>query len=133
MSKKKTGMLIALGAALGGAAAAGISYYLKYKSFNDDVDKDFHEYEDEDFSEADEEGSALASCDTSNRTYISLDAGKSKEESDKENDTKEATKDTAEENTEADANFDDEFMEETPKAPASAEITVEEDTEGTNE
>lgn len=38
MSKKKTGLLIALGAAIG-AAAAGISYYLKYKSFNDDWTK----------------------------------------------------------------------------------------------
>ena len=37
MSKKKTGLLIALGAAIG-AAAAGISYYLKYKSFNDELD-----------------------------------------------------------------------------------------------
>ena len=45
MSKKKTGLLIALGAAIG-AAAAGISYYLKYKSFNDELDKDFHDYED---------------------------------------------------------------------------------------
>ena len=34
MAKKHTGLLIALGAALG-AAAAGLSYYLKYKSFND--------------------------------------------------------------------------------------------------
>ena len=46
MSKKKTGLLIAVGAALG-AAAAGISYYLKYKSFNDEIDKDFHDYEEE--------------------------------------------------------------------------------------
>ena len=49
MSKKKTGLLIALGAAIG-AAAAGISYYLKYKSFNDELDKDFHDYEDEETS-----------------------------------------------------------------------------------
>ena len=47
MSKKKSGLLIAFGAMLGGAVAAGISYYLKLKSFNDELDQDFHEYEDE--------------------------------------------------------------------------------------
>ena len=54
MSKKKTGLLIALGAAIG-AAAAGISYYLKYKSFNDELDKDFHDYEDEETSSEERE------------------------------------------------------------------------------
>lgn len=68
MSKKNTGLLIALGA-IAGAAAAGISYYLKYKSFNEDVEKDFHEYEDEDNME---EESEVSSCDSSNRTYITL-------------------------------------------------------------
>ena len=47
MSKKRTGLLIALGAMIG-AAAAGIAYYLQYKSFNDELDKDFHDYEEED-------------------------------------------------------------------------------------
>ena len=51
MSKKRTGLLIAFGAAVG-AAVAGISYYLRYKSFNDELDQDFHDYED---SEADTE------------------------------------------------------------------------------
>ena len=32
MSKKKSGLLIAFGAMLGGAVAAGISYYLKLKT-----------------------------------------------------------------------------------------------------
>ena len=40
MSKKKSGLLIAFGAMLGGAVAAGISYYLKLKSFNDELDQD---------------------------------------------------------------------------------------------
>ena len=61
MSKKKTGLLIALGAAIG-AAAAGISYYLKYKSFNDELDKDFHDYEDEETSSG-ETGKGTSSCD----------------------------------------------------------------------
>ena len=46
MSKKRTGLWIAFGAVLG-AAAAGISYYLKYKSFNDELEQDFHDYEEE--------------------------------------------------------------------------------------
>lgn len=96
MSKKKTGMLIALGAALGGAAAAGISYYLKYKSFNKEVDEDFHEYEDEDLSETDNADSDLASCDTSTRTYISLDTGRSKEDADQEENAEENTEGTNE-------------------------------------
>lgn len=69
MSKKKTGLLIALGAAIG-AAAAGISYYLKYKSFNDELDKDFHDYEDEETSSG-ETGKGTSSCDAAKeRTYI---------------------------------------------------------------
>lgn len=100
MSKKKNGMLIALGAALGGAAAAGISYYLKYKSFHDEVDKDFHEYEDEELSEAEDTDSNLASCDTSNRTYISLDGGKLKEEEEEKEEEAPATAEITEEETE---------------------------------
>lgn len=99
MSKKKTGLLIAFGAVLG-AAAAGISYYLKYKSFNDELDKDFHDYEDEDSSSEEEtEEEKTAGEDVSGRTYITLDTGKAKAE-------------------EPDA----------PKP--SAAVTVEEDTEG---
>ena len=45
--KRNPGLLIAFGAMLGGAVAAGISYYLKLKSFNDELDQDFHEYEEE--------------------------------------------------------------------------------------
>lgn len=77
MSKKKTGLLIALGAAIG-AAAAGISYYLKYKSFNDELDKDFHDYEDEETSSG-ETGKGTSSCDAAKeRTYITLEPGKCK-------------------------------------------------------
>lgn len=111
MSKKNTGLLIAFGAALG-AAAAGLSYYLKYKSFNDEVDKDFHDYEeDETVEETDEE----VSCSDTGRTYITLDAGKCKS-----CEHAEACEEAAPEECPA-----------TEKsAPAAA--TVEEDTEGAN-
>lgn len=106
MSKKKTGLLIIFGAALG-AAAAGVSYYLKYKSFSDELDKDFHDYEDEDSSseEANEK-----TADASERTYITLDSAKAK------TDTGEKKEEASEEAGET-------------KKP-SAEVTVEEDTEG---
>ena len=73
MSKKKSGLLIAFGAMLGGAVAAGISYYLKLKSFNDELDQDFHEYEDEETpSEEKEEKTENAP----ERTYITINPGK---------------------------------------------------------
>ncbi|MCI8454866.1 MAG: hypothetical protein HFE84_09680 [Lachnospiraceae bacterium] len=74
MSKKRTGLLIVLGAALG-AAAAGISYYLKYKSFNDELDKDFHDYEEN--ADGTEHDSPVPCQDAVNRTYITLDPAKS--------------------------------------------------------
>lgn len=81
MSKKKSGLLIAFGAMLGGAVAAGISYYLKLKSFNDELDQDFHEYEEEETpSEETEEKTEPAS----ERTYITINSGKDTDESVKE-------------------------------------------------
>ena len=75
MSKKKSGLLIAFGAMLGGAVAAGISYYLKLKSFNDELDQDFHEYEEEETpSEETEEKTEPAP----ERTYITINSGKKK-------------------------------------------------------
>ena len=71
MSKKKSGLLIAFGAMLGGAVAAGISYYLKLKSFNDELDQDFHEYEEEETpSEETEEKTEPAP----ERTYITINS-----------------------------------------------------------
>ena len=74
MAKKHTGLLIALGAALG-AAAAGLSYYLKYKSFNDEIDKDFHDYEED---AAEEISMEPISFTETNRNYITLDGSKNK-------------------------------------------------------
>lgn len=101
MSKKKTGLLIAISAAIG--AAAGISYYLKYKSFNDELDKDFHDYEDEDSSSDEADDKAVSCPDTHERTYITLDSGKCKS-----NEAENAA----------------------PEQAPSAAVTVEEDTDG---
>ena len=114
MSKKNhTGLLIALGAVLG-AAAAGISYYLKYKSFNDEIDKDFHDYEEETAVEVTEDPTSF---NDANRTYITIDSNKSKA----------AEEEVPEETPAAEAPA---VEEETVEEPAAA--TVEEDTEGAN-
>ena len=76
MSKKRTGLLIAVGAALG-AAAAGISYYLKYKSFNKEIDSDFHDYEEDEIKEETDD-EPVVTCSDASRTYISLDSNKTK-------------------------------------------------------
>ena len=79
MSKKKSGLLIAFGAMLGGAVAAGISYYLKLKSFNDELDQDFHEYEEEDSPSDENEEKAENAPE---RTYITINSGKDAETAD---------------------------------------------------
>ena len=121
MSKKRTGLLIAVGAALG-AAAAGISYYLKYKSFDDEIDKDFHDYEEVEISEMTND--EPISCADSNRTYISLDPNKCKSgETAAEESAPVECPETEEETAEV--------AEEPVKESLSA-ATVEEDTEGAN-
>lgn len=67
MAKKGFGKLMAL-ATIAGAAAAGISYLTKYRSFNKELDEDFHDFEDED--------DAPVPDSTMNRNYVSLHADK---------------------------------------------------------
>ena len=67
MAKKHFGRFLTL-AAVVGAAAAGISYFLQYKSFHKELDEDFHDFEDDfdDFDDTeDKDGSAA-------RNYVSL-------------------------------------------------------------
>lgn len=82
MSKKNAGFLVAVGAAIG-AAAACMTYYLRYKSFNNELDQDFHDYEDEDENE-DEFDYETDSSDTSSRNYIPIDSTKSGKEKETE-------------------------------------------------
>lgn len=159
MSKNKnTGLLIALGAVLG-AAAAGISYYLKYKSYTDKIEnEDFHDYEEEETEQtgADEP----LSFNETNRTYITLDGGKGKsEENVSDSESADDTEPVKEEETNNDSEpSDDAETEKNPEtfntsennttviaenandaettaknaAPTSSAATVEEDTEGVN-
>lgn len=68
MGKKGFGKAVAL-AVIAGAAAAGISYFRKYQSFNKELDEDFHDYED------DEDDAPLPDS-TMTRNYVSLHADK---------------------------------------------------------
>ena len=108
MSKKKhTGLLFVAGAILG-AAAAGASYYLKYKSFNKEIDSDFHDYEEDEIKEETDD-EPVVTCSDASRTYI--------------NKTKASEPAASSE-------------ESAPAEPANAEepaaATVEDDTEGAN-
>ena len=69
MAKKSFGKFLAL-ATLSGAVAAGVSYFLKYKSFNKELDKDFHDFEGDD--DEDFDGSLPHESCTPERTYVTL-------------------------------------------------------------
>lgn len=68
---KHVGKWITL-AAIAGAAAAGISYLAKYKSFHKELEEDFHDFEDEDDDSAAEASESMAS----KRKYVSLSSDK---------------------------------------------------------
>ena len=124
MSKKKSGLLIAFGAMLGGAVAAGISYYLKLKSFNDELDQDFHEYEEEETpSEETEEKTEPAP----ERTYITINSGKDADAAD--DSVKEETKDSEETACPEPTDEKDSVKEENVPEEKTSSVVVEDDTE----
>lgn len=75
MAKKGFGKFIAF-ATIAGAAAAGVSYALRYKTFHKELEKDFREFEDgEEPAEGGEDGPA-ADPTPADRNYIALHASK---------------------------------------------------------
>ena len=118
MSKKKSGLLIAFGAMLGGAVAAGISYYLKLKSFNDELDQDFHEYE-----ETEEKTEPAPE-----RTYITINSGKDTNAAD-DSVKKEETKDSEEIECPEPTDEKDSVKEENVPEEKTSSVVVEDDTE----
>lgn len=67
MAKKHFGKFFTI-AAIAGAAAAGISYFLRYKSFHEELNEDFHDFEDDfDTTENAKDTSGVAA-----RSYVSL-------------------------------------------------------------
>lgn len=69
MAKKSFGKFLAF-ATVSGAVAAGISYFLKYKSFNKELDKDFHDFEGD--KEDDFDGSLPHESEDPKRNYVTL-------------------------------------------------------------
>lgn len=87
MAKKNLGKFLAL-TAVSAAVAAGVSYFLKYRSFHAELDEDFHDFEgDDDNSDSSLSGEGEAA----KRNYVPL--GEKKEESPAE-EVLEAAKDT---------------------------------------
>ena len=125
MSKKKSGLLIAFGAMLGGAVAAGISYYLKLKSFNDELDQDFHEYEEEDSPSDENEEKAENAPE---RTYITINSGKDAETAD-DPAAEEETKDSEETACPEPTDEKDSVKEENVPEEKTSSVVVEDDTE----
>lgn len=68
MAKKHVGRFLTF-AAIAGAAVAGISYFLQYKSFHKELDEEFHDFED-DFEEFEDTNDNSATSVT--RNYVSL-------------------------------------------------------------
>lgn len=74
MSKKHLGKFVAF-AAVAGAAAAGISYILRYKTYHSELEKDFREFEDGEGDDADSREQTIDPL-SSNRNYIALSSSK---------------------------------------------------------
>lgn len=75
MAKKGFGKFIAF-ATIAGAAAAGVSYALRYKTFHKELEKDFREFEDGEESADAEEDGPEANPTPADRNYIALHASK---------------------------------------------------------
>lgn len=120
MSKKNVGKFLAF-ATVAGAVAAGISYFLKYKSFHDELDEDFHDIEGEDESdgqlpkENEEEGKT--------RNYVTL--GEKKETAQTTAEGAETAAENADDGVETAAPKADELTEKTAEDAAEVNETAE--------
>ena len=75
MSKNNMGKVLAFLAGAG-AAAAAIAYFVRYKAFNKELEKDFHAFEDEELDDGDEEDPLEDLNNPSHRNYVSLSSSK---------------------------------------------------------
>ena len=92
MVKNKWGKFLALATAAG-AIAAGISYFVKYKTFSKELDEDFHDFEG---GEEDFDGSLPHESEAPERTYVTLGEKKA-EVSEAVSEAAETVKDAAKE------------------------------------
>ena len=83
MAKKGFGKVLAV-ATVAGAAAAGISYLKKYRSFNKELEEEFHDFEGEDdedledlfFEDEEEDAADALSLDTDEEEDTTADTDK---------------------------------------------------------
>lgn len=76
MAKRGLGRFVAF-AAVAGAAAAGVSYVLRYKTFHKELEKDFREFEEDEEAEGQaDQMEDQADSRKLNRSYISLNSSK---------------------------------------------------------
>lgn len=132
MAKKNVGKLVAL-AAVTGAIAAGVSYFLKYKSFNKELDEEFHDFEGE-IDDEEFDGTLPHEDEAAERSYVTLGEKKAEtmaeEAADAAEKAAETIKETAEDAVETVADTVEELVEKAAEAVTEAadEATIEEDT-----
>ncbi len=127
MAKKNLGRFLAL-TAISTAIAAGVSYFLKYRSFHAELDEDFHDFEgdDDDF-----DGALPHEGEAAKRNYVPL--GEKKDGGsvdDAAQDHREEAKTAGDEatGTEAAAAADDAMESAVKPVEPAATTTIEEDT-----
>lgn len=123
MAKKNLGRFVAF-AAITGAVAAGVSYFLKYRSFHAELEDDFHDYED-----GDQEDAPIPFEDESaHRNYVPL--GEKKEETmmEEAGETAEEAVKKAEETADTVKEHAEEAAEKAGEAAKGMATTIEEDT-----
>ncbi len=101
MAKKNMGKFFAL-ASLFGIAAAGISYYARYKSFHKELDKDFHDFEGEDDDDFDDT-LPKEKENHAERNYVTLGDSPKKEPEEETKNSEEKAEDKKEDRTESSA------------------------------
>ncbi|WP_294150937.1 hypothetical protein [uncultured Clostridium sp.] len=119
MAKKHIGKFLTF-AAIAGAAAAGISYFLQYKSFHKELDEEFHDFEDDfdEFEDTDDNDSPVT------RNYVSLTPDRKAEEV--KEDVGEEPDDAEDEEVSA---LSDETSEAEEQAAAPEEVKAEKEAE----
>ncbi len=129
MAKKSFGKFLAL-ATITGAVAAGVSYFLKYRSFHAELEEDFHDFEDDDF-----DGTLPHEGESAPRNYVPLGEKKEEAMDTVEEAAESAAQETGEMAGQASENVD-ETAEEAKEHPAEAAgtakdmtTTIEEDTQ----
>lgn len=125
MAKKNLGKFLAL-TAISTAIAAGVSYFLKYRSFHAELDEDFHDFEGDDDSF---DGSLPHEGEAPQRNYVPL--GEKKEESPAQEAAKavaDAASQAVEEGKEAAEAIEEQAADAAEPMKEAPSTTIEEDT-----